>query len=149
MKVEKLDSVSIGVKNLDEAEKLFSDLFGMTFKRVPYGEVEHKREMADSAGDAHRSFVGTSRRAAISPMGLRLVEMNPPVEKEGVRVFYLKVTDIEQAVAEMKRKGIRLLHETKVGNVKQAQFNPDDLHGCRIDLIEYEGPSAIDAVLRK
>ena len=49
----------------------------------------------------------------------------------------------------MKRKGIRLLHESTLGNVRQALYNPEDLHGCRIDLIEYEGPSAIEAILNE
>ena len=35
------------------------------------------------------------------------------------------------------------------GQTYQALYDPEDLHGCRIDLIEYKGPSAIDAILRK
>ena len=148
MKVEKLERVSIGVKNLAEAEKLFSDLFGITCTKLPSG-ITGQLILNEPVSDAHRAFIGKSRKASFSRIGLELVEKDPPVENEGVRVIYFKVSNLEEAKAEMKRKGIRLLHEERVGGMRQALYGPDGLHGCRIDLVEYEGPSALDAILQK
>ncbi|MFH1381292.1 MAG: VOC family protein [Chloroflexota bacterium] len=146
MKIEKLERVSIGVKNLAEAEKFFSDVFGLTFTKSPT-DVKRELLLNEPISDEHRAFIGKSRKASHSRIGLELVEKDPPVANEGVRVIYFKVDNLEAAKAEMKKKGIRLLHEEHVGKMRQALYGP--IFGCRIDLVEYEGPSALDAILRK
>lgn len=144
MKVEKLERVALTVKNLDEAIRLFSDLLGTTFERNPAATfVKNVTEHAD------RAFEETRLRVAISPIGLELIETIPPTEKEGVRSFHFKVSDLDQAKAEMKEKGIRLLAEIAYGGLKEAIFSPSDLHGGRLCLTEFEAPTAIDAILQR
>ena len=146
MKIEKLQQVNIGVKNLDEAIKFFSDLFGTTFERVHPEEVGYQKTVAEHADPA---LEGARFIAAISPIGLELLQSIPSVEKEGVRSFSFKVSNLEEAKVEMKERGVRLLADIKVGNLKEAIFSPDDLHGCRIVLLEYEAPTIMDAILQK
>ena len=144
MKVEKVDRVAINVKNLDEAVKLFSDLFGITFYRVPQEKL--KRTVTEH-GD--RPFEELVHKVAISPIGLHIREESSPVTKEGVFSFHLKVSNLDEAKAEMKAKGIRLLMELTQGGQRGAVYSSDDLYGVRIVLVEYEGPSAIEAMLRE
>ena len=132
MKVEKLELVTVNVKNLDEAVKLFSDILGTTFVNL------------------ERDVEKTKQKIAVERTGLmELIESSPPMEKEGVRSPVFKVPNVEQAKAEMKQKGIRLIKEIERSGFKEAIFSPDDLHGIRLSLIEYEAPTLLDAVQQK
>jgi predicted enzyme related to lactoylglutathione lyase len=129
MKIEKLDRVATTVEHLDEAIKFFSDLLGITFDKLPSGKV------------------------AISPSGLELLEVGStlpnlslPAKNEGVYCFHFKVSDLEQAKAEMEKKGIRLLREINLGTLKELIYSPDDLHGITLVLVEYKTPKVIDAI---
>ncbi len=143
MKVQKLERVALTVKNLEEAVKLFSNLFDTTFERCPDTVVRKITEHADPA------FEGLKLKIAMSPIGWELLETDPPPEKEGVRAFHFKVSNLERAKAEMKAKGIRLLAEVTYGNLKEAVFSPDDLHGARLCLAEFDAPTAVDAVMQR
>ena len=152
MKIGKIEHVSINVKNLDEAVKRFSDVFGTTFVYSDEGVVEKTvTEHADTTYDvAYVPGRGGNLKLAMDRAGcLSLVESDPPVEKEGLRSLYFKVPDIEQAKAEMKQKGIRLTANVKAGSMKEAVFSADYLHGVRLILNEYKAPTLIDAMLEE
>jgi predicted enzyme related to lactoylglutathione lyase len=150
MKIEKIDRVVIHVKDLAKAVGFFSDLFGTTFDeyadRIMRGEVKRERVLTEYADP---SFEERGLKVAHSPIGLELIEATPAVEKEGIRSIVLKVPDLEEAKAEMKKKGIRLLLQVKLGGLKEAIFHPDDLHGVRLCLAEYETSTVIEAILQK
>ena len=129
MKIEKLDRVATTVENLDEVISFFSDLLGITFDKLPSGKV------------------------AISPSGLELLEVGTtlpnlalPAKNEGIYCFHFKVDDLEQAKAEMEKKGIRLLREITLGTLKELIYDPDDLHGITLVLVEYKTSRVIDAI---
>ncbi|MBI2831825.1 MAG: hypothetical protein HYX79_06175 [Chloroflexi bacterium] len=147
MKVEKLELVGLNVKNLDEAVKLYSDILGIDFVYADLSKVKRKKaitEHADRAAEERKTRYAMDRTGF-----MELVESTPPVEKEGVRNIHFKVPDLEQAKAEMKQKGIRLIADVTVGNLKEAIFCPDDLLGVRLCLLEYDAPSAIDAIMQR
>ena len=147
MKIERLELANVDVKNLDEAVKRFSDILGLTFVNAPIVKGEEKTitEHAD------RAFEKTKlKKVAMDRRGfLALIESDPPVEKEGLRNIHFKVPNLEEAKAEMKRKGVRLLTEFKAGRLKNAIFHPDDVHGIRLCLHEYEAPTPVDAMLQE
>lgn len=148
MKVERIERVTLAVKNLDEAERFFSDLLGIKFHRttekVQRGEIARKRRLTEHTSPSRREL---QRRPAYSREGLELIEGTPPFEKEGMVSCCIKVSNLEEAKAEMKEKGIRLLEEIELGNLKEAIFSADDLHGIGLVLTEFEAPDAISAVL--
>ncbi len=129
MKVAKLDHVAIRVKNLKEASKFFSELFGMEFTQL--GEIP--------AMDV---------RSSIDPMGIELIEPLTPdgitaktIEKagEGLSLLSLKVTNLDEAAAEMKSHGIRIIGKIENPGVMRALiFHPKDTYGVMIELIEYK-----------
>ena len=147
MKVEKIDRVAVAVKELDGVKKFFSDLFGTTFERSPVETIEKK--MTDfgrsASGQRETRYVNVS----ISPMGLELVQTDPPCEREGVLSFHFKVSNLEEAKREMEIKGVRLLTEITHGSLKEAIFHPEDLHGVRLVLVEYKTPTVMEAILGK
>ena len=144
MKVERLERVCLAVKNLEAAVKLFSSLFDTTFEMCPADTLIRK-----PTKHADPSFETIKIRLAISPLGLELLESDPPAETEGVRSFHFKVPNLEEAKAEMEAKGVRLLTEVIYGNLKEAVFCPDDLSGARLVLTEFDAPSAVDAILQR
>ena len=147
MKVEKFESVVINVKNLDESINLFSEILGIEFANL--GELEIDITTTEPKG---RALQETKMKVAIGRgQGgfIELLEASPPVEKEGLRRVFLKVPNLERAKAEMKQKGIRLIANAKVGVLKEAVYSPDDLHGIPLGLMEYEAPTALDAILQQ
>ena len=145
MKVEKLEILGVNVKNLHEAVKLFSDILGTTF--IDLADVRDERAITEHAD---HTLEETKRRCAIDRAGfMELIESDPPTEVEGMRNFHFKVPNLEEAKAEMKQKGIRLTADIKFGSAKEAIFNPSDLHGIRLCLVEYEAPTFVDAMRQK
>ena len=137
MKVEKLDHVAIRVKNLKEATKFFSEVFGMDFAQL--GETP--------AADA---------RSVIEPMGVEIVEpltldgaTAKAIEKsgEGLSVLSLKVTNLDEAHAEMKAHGVRLVSKIEnAGPYRAFIYHPKDTYGVMIELIEYKDKHPLAAL---
>ena len=150
MKVERLDLVAMDVKDLDEAARFFSDLFETTFENLDTLLAKDGRKSETTVTEhADRAFEEAPIKLVISPLGIELLQTIPPLEGEGTRAIAFKVSDLEQAKAELKKKGVRLLKEIRAGGFKEAIFSPDDLHGMRLALFEYEAPSIKDAYLQR
>jgi len=145
VKVERVEQPAINVHNLEEAIKLYSDILETEFEIFDDSVIE--KTVAD---DAKPSEGVTRTRIALDRTGFfELVENNPPVAQEGLRNIHVKVPDIEEAIAELQGKGIHLLARIKIGAFKEAIFNPDDLHGVRLCLVEYDTPSLVEAFHEK
>jgi methylmalonyl-CoA/ethylmalonyl-CoA epimerase len=137
VKVEKLDHIAIRVKNLKEANKFFAEVFGMEF--IQLGEI------ADA--DA---------RSSIESMGVEIIEPLTPngvtakaIEKggEGLSLLSLKVTNIDEAAAEMKARGIRLVGKVENPGLSRAFiYHPKDTYGVMIELIEYKDKHPLAAM---
>ena len=126
MDIEKIDHVAIRVRDKEKACKLFADLFGMQFFEFESEELDIK--------------------SAIGPPGIEIIEPLTPdgitsriMERhgEGLTLLSLKVPNLDEAVAEMKDHGIRLVNRLEVGELKIAIFHPEDTYGATIELIEY------------
>jgi len=147
MKIERMERVVIFVKDVEKAEEFFSDLLGISFERTPpKDEIKPREKVYTKHADSFFQQSAQYNKVAISPVGLELIDTIPPVEKEGVRGFLLKVPNLEEAKAEMEEKGVRLLLSQRMGGIKEAIFHPDDLHGVRLVLVEYDAPTPLDAV---
>ena len=84
--------------------------------------------------------VGGSEFELIEPISDEFKTMlgNPPA---GINHVAFTVTDIEQAVSLMQKKGIRLGHVTKngildTGRSKVAYFNPEDTGNILMEFVE-------------
>jgi hypothetical protein len=120
MKVEKLDRVVITVADLGKAKEFLSDLLETKFDEFP--------------------STGTEDKAAISPLGIELMESVRSSGIYGVWDFHLKVPNLGEAKKEMIRRGARHLEDIEIGKLKEAIFHLDNLN-LRLVLVEYEGPS--------
>jgi methylmalonyl-CoA epimerase len=143
MRPEKIDHVHILVKDVEEAKKFFSDLFGLEFSPFPL-ESSDFDEM-EKAG----SQMGNTRtiKAVIDPLGIELIQpasadspMARIIEKrgEGMVGFGFKVRDLEPWIERAKAKGIRIVAQLNDRGLREVHFHPKDLHGVFIELCEYE-----------
>ncbi len=133
MKVERIDHVHAYTKNLEKAVSVFGPLFGTdfypTFDATDYGA-----------------------RAAMHPLGFEFVEPTDPKglaarafagSKEGDLCISLKVPDLEEGIAEMESKGIKLIARMQIGKLKEAAFETSQTCGIMIELCEYPGSDIV------
>ncbi len=137
MKVLGIQRIGFSVNDRDEAVKFWTDLLGLEFpprshdpQRIrEYGEVTHTYSEWATESDKARPI------AAVSTIGIEVMHKDPMPGSEGMRTLILTVDDMEQAKAEMEAKGIRWVHEIRVGNVfHEVFYHPDDLYGVRLGL---------------
>jgi len=129
VKVEKLDHVSIQVRDLDKAVNFFRDIFGTTFS--------DKIEQADPSWDLVEQVdaLGMDICAPRTPTG----NMAKALEKrgEGLCCLAFKVSDLDQAEAEMKKRGVRQVTRYQSGGYRETFYHPEDCFGVLLCLCEY------------
>ena len=130
--------LGVVVDDLDSSIELYKKLYDIEddeIKIVP--EPGDPREK-----DTRFAFipVGGMEYELIHPIsdGFKKMLGNP---KPGINHIAFTVTDIEEAVENMKAKGVRLGHVTKDGILdmkrsKVAYFNPEDTGGVLLEFVE-------------
>ena len=126
MKVQKIHHVSVLVRDLEKAGKLYSDLFGIEFE----GPYEQK---------------ALDVRFLSSPIGINLASpltSDGPSAKtlerrgEGLAMLVFNVPDIQEAIADMESQGVRVVGKEDRPTARVASFHPKDLCGVMIELME-------------
>ncbi len=132
MKVLKVDHIGIAVQSIEATKKLYHDLLGL--------------EHAGSETVAEQKVT-----TAFFPVGdteVELLESTSPdgpiagfLEKrgEGVPHIAFRVANIEEALAELKAKGVRLIDEKPrrgAGGAKIAFLHPKSTYGVLVELCE-------------
>ncbi len=83
----------------------------------------------------------------MAPLGIGIAEPLTPdaalakvIERrgEGLSVLSLKVANLEEAISEMKSRGIRQIGSQEHSNIRAAMFHPADAFGVMIELIEHK-----------
>jgi methylmalonyl-CoA/ethylmalonyl-CoA epimerase len=132
MRVKRIDHVGIAIADVAAAKRVYEDLLGLTLTR--------EEVVADQGVRTH--FY------AIAGVKLELLESITPdgpiaryLEKRGAGMQHLavEVDDINDAIAELKAKGVRMLDETPragVENTRIAFVHPKDTHGVLLELVE-------------
>jgi hypothetical protein len=152
MKIEKLDRVVVYVEDIEKSKRQFSELLGIEFDEIPFGEVvPMKLEPGPGAPAASNEGGDASRlqRVAISRTGLELIEgALDPGESPRVACFHFKVADYEAAKAEMQQKGLPLLLDITLGTLREAIYQPEG-EGPLMGLVAYDKPYVMDSIKSK
>jgi methylmalonyl-CoA/ethylmalonyl-CoA epimerase len=130
MKAERIDHVAVFVKDLDKATKFFSELLETEF---PEPWTTESFDIRETVGPLPFPLDLCEPMSADGPAG-KVMEQRG----EGVSMISFKVKNLEEAVAEMKARGIRQLIREPFGNAEYAVFHPKDTFGVMIELIEYK-----------
>jgi methylmalonyl-CoA/ethylmalonyl-CoA epimerase len=132
MKVNKVDHISIAVKNLEEARKVWEPVLGKSEPDDAYVDEVEKIRVA---------------RYWLGGVGFELMESTTPdgdvakfISKrgEGVMVISFNVDHTRQAIDELKAKGYSFIRGTRPFRDREYTFvHPKKMNGVLLELIDY------------
>ncbi len=130
--IRKIDHIGIAVKNLEEALKLYTEVLGLEIEGTEVVEDQKVKVAFLPVGDSEIELLEST-----DPEGpiARYIEKRG----EGIQHLALRVDDIEQALEEVKKKGIKLIDEKPrygAGNARIAFLHPKSTNGVLIELTE-------------
>jgi len=124
MKVQKIHHVSVLVKDLEKAGKLYSELFGIEFDG-PYDQEDLDVRFMSSS-------IGLNLASPLTPDGPTAKSLER--RGEGLSMLVLNVPDMDEAIADMESQGIRLVGSADRDKERVASFHPKDLCGVMVEL---------------
>ena len=134
MKVLKIDHLGIAVNSIEEAKKLFHDILGLKFEGTETVEEQKVTTAFFPVGDSEVELLEST--APDGPIAKYLEKRG-----EGIQHIAFRVDNLEEALVELKDKGIRLIDEKPregAGGAKIAFLHPKSTHGVLIELSERE-----------
>jgi methylmalonyl-CoA epimerase len=138
MKIKRIEHVGVVVRNVEASRKLWEDCLGIKLSAV-------------------EEIPGRPNRLGLFPVGESMVELLAGVTpdskfakmcdegKAGIHHLCFEVENIDEALAELKAKGIPLLDETpRIGHAgcRIAFLDPKGTEGCLIELAELPAGAA-------
>ena len=136
MRVKRIDHLGIAVVSIDEAKKLYEGILGLKLAReevvTDQGVRTHFYPLAGVKLELLESI------APDGPIARHLEKRGP-----GLQHLAVEVEDIDEAIRELKAKGVRMLDETPrkgVENSRIAFVHPKDSHGVLLELVELPKP---------
>lgn len=130
--VKQIDHIGIAVKSLDEALKFYEEILGLKCTGTEIVEEQKVKVAFLPVGDTKVEL-------------LESTEEDGPVAKfiekrgEGIQHIAYRVDNIEEAIEELKAKGIRMIDEKPrygAGGAKIAFLHPKSTFGVLIELCE-------------
>jgi methylmalonyl-CoA/ethylmalonyl-CoA epimerase len=132
MKVKRIDHIGIAVKGIEQAGKFYTDILGL--------EIENIEHVSDQRVNVAFVPVADSEVEL-----LESTDSDGPIAKylssrgEGVQHIAFRVEDIEEALRELKEKGVRLVDQAPrkgAGGARIAFIHPKETNGVLVELCE-------------
>ena len=135
MKTLKIDHIGIAVKNLNETLTFYEEVLGMTCTGQEEVDEQKVRVAFLPVGDSEVELLEST-----DPDGpiARYIDKNG----EGIQHIAFRVDNIDEAIAAMKDKGVRMIDETPrygAGGAKIAFCHPKSTGGVLVELSERQG----------
>lgn len=134
-KTQRLDHIAIALEKIDEVEKLYTKVLGLT--------VKHRETVHDQGV---RTSMLVPEKGGTSIELLEPIDIDSPISKflekrgEGIHHVCFVVDNIEQTLAGLKENGIELIDEVArdgAYGAKVAFIHPKAMHGVLIELAEF------------
>jgi methylmalonyl-CoA/ethylmalonyl-CoA epimerase len=132
MKIKYIDHIGIAVKSIEQAGKFYTEILGL--------KIQDIENIADQKVNV--AFLPiTDTEVEL----LESTEPDGPVSKyidargEGVQHIAFRVENIEEALEELKSKGVRLIDQTPrngAGGAKIAFIHPKETNGVLVEICE-------------
>ncbi len=136
MKTLKVDHIGIAVPNIEEALKLYRDVLGIELAGIEVVEEQKVKVAFLPLGDTEIELLeSTDPEGTIA----KFIEKNGG--RAGLHHIALRVDNIEEAIKELKEKGIRLIYEEPrygAGKAKITFLHPKATGGVLLELSERE-----------
>jgi len=134
MKIEHIDHIGIAVKDLETAGKFYTDILGIKMKEVETVAEQKVKVAFLPITDSEIEL-------------LESTEPDGPIAKfissrgEGIQHLAFRVKNIEDALQELKDKGVRLIDEKSrkgAGGARIAFIHPKETNGVLVEICERE-----------
>ena len=132
MNIKNIDHIGIAVKSIEQAGKFYTDVLGL--------DIEDIETVAEQKVNV--AFIPiTDSEVEL----LESIEPDGPVAKyiekrgEGIQHIAFRVDDINQCLAELKEKGVRLIDQSPrhgAGGAKIAFIHPKETNGVLVEICE-------------
>ena len=132
MKIKRIEHVGIVVRDVDQSRRLWEDCFGIKLGEV---EVNPNRPVKLALYPVGESMVELIAGTTPESRHAKMIEQG----KGGLNHICFEVENIDEALAELKAKGIPLLDETpRIGHAgcRIAFIDPQATENCLIELAE-------------
>lgn len=130
--IKKIDHIGIAVKDLAETLKLYEGLLGLKAVDTEVVEEQKVKTAFLPTGDSEVELLEST--APDGPIA-KFIDKNG----QGVQHIAFRVDNLEQRLAELKEKGVRLIDEKPrrgAGGAKIAFLHPKSTYGVLIELCE-------------
>lgn len=135
MKVLKLDHIGIAVKDLEESLKFYQDILGLKCEGTEVVEEQKVKVAFLPIGDTEVELLESTD--AEGPVA-KFIEK----KGEGIQHLAFRVENIEEAIEEMKQKGVKMIDEKPrygAGGARIAFCHPKSTNGILVELSERNG----------
>lgn len=134
MKVLKVDHIGIAVKNLDETLNFYQEMLGLELHGTEVVEEQKVKVAFLPVGDTEVELLEST-----DPEGpiAKFIEK----KGEGIQHIAFRVPNIEEAIAELMAKGVKMIDEKPrygAGGAKIAFCHPKSTNGVLVELSERE-----------
>ena len=130
----KIDHIGIATSKLDEALSVWQDVLGLAVDSTDEVTEQGVRVAMLPIGETHIELLEPLSEG--SPVGKFLQKRGP-----GIHHIAIRVTNIRNALSELKAKGARLIDETpRVGanGCLVAFIHPSATNGVLLELVEHQ-----------
>lgn len=132
MKILKIDHLGIAVNNMDEGKGFWTDILGLKFEGA---ETVAEQKVTTAFFPVGESEVELLESTAPDGPVAKFIEKKGP----GFQHVAFRVENIEEALAELKAKGIQLIDQVPrkgAGGAKIAFLHPKATGGVLVELCE-------------
>lgn len=132
MKVLKIDHLGIAVKGIDQGKAFWSDVLGLSFEGT---ETVQEQKVTTAFFPVGESEVELLESTAPDGPVAKYIEK----KGEGIQHVAFRVENIEEALSELKEKGIQLIDEKPrkgAGGAKIAFLHPKSTGGVLVELCQ-------------
>jgi methylmalonyl-CoA/ethylmalonyl-CoA epimerase len=132
MKILKIDHLGIAVNSIQESKAFWADILGLSFEG---SETVAEQKVTTAFFPIGESEVELLETTAPDGPVAKYIEK----KGQGIQHIAFRVDNIEDALAELKEKGVRLIDETPrkgAGGAKIAFLHPKATQGVLVELCE-------------
>ena len=132
MKIKHIDHIGIAVKSIEQAGRFYTDILGLTIK-----DIEHVADQKVNVGFLPITDSEIELLESTDPEGPIAKYIN--ARGEGVQHIAFCVDNIEEALEELRKKGIRMIDSDPrggAGGAKIAFIHPKETNGVLVEICE-------------
>ncbi len=132
MKILKIDHVGVAVNSIDDSNGFWKEILGLDFAGAETVEEQKVTTAFYPVGDSEVELLEST--SADGPVAKYIEKKG-----QGVQHIAFRVENIDEALTELKEKGIRLIDETPrigAGGAKIAFLHPKATNGVLVELCE-------------